>query len=158
MSELKGFSYPDGGGCKSHKTFMGYGLEDLEKIEDEPFSQTKTIQKIDSSWAEQYYVNHQILKHGLIGDSLPNDCLINPQINEPQAQKENNQMSVIKMIKAKFSPVDKILVKHGYLTDKGERTSMYEQELKDAAIADLIEAQDTKTFRQELSEALSNED
>lgn len=79
-------------------------------------------------------------------------------INEPMAQKETTQMQVIKAIKAKLSPVDRTLVKNGYLTSTGERTGKYDSELWESIQAELIAEADTKEFRKELAAALSDEE
>lgn len=79
-------------------------------------------------------------------------------ITEPLAPRKESKMSVIKALKAKLSPTDRTLVRHGYLTNTGERTSTYESELRDAVMSRLIEEEDTKEFRDELARALKEED
>jgi hypothetical protein len=92
------------------------------------------------------------------GDFITSDW-IHPLITRGSLLEEKEQpMNVIQAIKAKLSPVDRILVRNGYLNSNGTRTSMYDEELKKVAIAKLIEAEDTSDFRKELAKELKEND
>lgn len=67
-------------------------------------------------------------------------------------------MSLVKAIKARVSPTDRTLAKHGYLDGRGERTSQYEDELWQAIRERMIDAEDTAEFRKELAAGLRDED
>lgn len=69
-------------------------------------------------------------------------------------RKESKMNSIIKSIQAKLNPVDRTLVKHGYLNSNGTRTGMYEDQLREMAIEKLIVAEDTEEFRKELATEL----
>lgn len=71
-------------------------------------------------------------------------------------RKESKMNSLIQSIKAKLSPVDKKLVKAGYLNPDGTQTDMYIQELKELAIRKLVDAEDTKEFRKEIADAIKD--
>jgi hypothetical protein len=75
-----------------------------------------------------------------------------------EPKKEKTMNNVFQAIKAKLSPTDRTLVKHGYLNSDGSRTESYESQLKEQEIKELIEAQDTSTFRKELAEELREDE
>lgn len=85
----------------------------------------------------------------------------NPILTKPLKsfkRKESIMESVFAAIKAKLSPTDRMLVKHGYLNSDGTRTSNYESQLKEMAMKKLLEAEDTKEFRDELAAELKEQD
>ena len=74
--------------------------------------------------------------------------------NNRKGNKFMSIQNVIKSVKAKLSPVDRKLVKNGFLTSSGKRTGEYNEELQEIAINKLIDAEDTKEFRAELAKSL----
>ena len=74
--------------------------------------------------------------------------------NNRKGNKFMSIQNVIKSVKAKLSPVDRKLVKNGFLTSSGKRTGEYNEELQEIVINKLIDAEDTKEFRAELAKSL----
>lgn len=88
---------------------------------------------------------------------IQEDSIKSVPISETLKTIKNKTMNIIKAIKTQLSATDRALVKHGYLTDTGERTSKYSDELKEVAINKLIAQEDTATFRDELAAELEKE-
>jgi hypothetical protein len=140
------------------------GYKDLEKIKDDPITtsyskpitiDTESIQRVMNTMHQQMTENWKLMNFPIYG--YKPFSLINP-FSEPKAtETKGTSMSIIKSIKTKLPTNDRILMKHGYLDEKGNRTSMYESELKSVAMQKLIDAEDTTAFRKELAEALKED-
>ena len=101
----------------------------------------------------QRCVNHEYI----YGKSLPDKY---NNFNNGESQKGNKRMSVNKImnsIKANLSPVDRKLVKAGFLDSKGERTDEYNCELDGMIRNEAREAMDTKVLREKLAKSIKED-
>lgn len=138
--DYSAYGDPDGGSWSFHN---------LELIDPMTFTD---LEKFHNGYVWQNYIPltkpYEELKQYNYSSSLPRLF----------KRKESKMNNIFQAIKAKMSPTDRTLVKHGYLNSDGTRSSMYEDQLREMAIKKLMDAEDTADFRAELASELKQDE